>query len=113
MASGKGRIVWGKSLSDVFAEQHLKPDFEFHGTSTRTDLAYTHRVAGDTDIYFVSNQRQQFDSAECTFRVSGKIPELWHPDAGVIERAPTSSRRLVAPPTPGWDRWGSLAKPWR
>jgi hypothetical protein len=43
------------------------------------------------DIYFVSNQRRQFDSAECTFRVSGKVPELWHPDTGVIEPAPVWS----------------------
>lgn len=85
---GKGRVVWGKSLADVFAEQRLKPDFEFQGASADTDLAYTHRVDDDADIYFVSNQRRQFDSADCTFRVSGKAPELWHPDTGVIEPAP-------------------------
>jgi (4-O-methyl)-D-glucuronate---lignin esterase len=85
---GKGRIVWGKPLAEVFAEESLKPDFEFHGASKATDLAYAHRVDGETDIYFVSNQRRQFDSAECTFRVSGKVPELWHPDTGVIEPAP-------------------------
>ncbi|MGH7951851.1 MAG: glycosyl hydrolase [Limisphaerales bacterium] len=88
---GKGHVVWGKSLADVFAEQNLKPDFEFHGASANTDLAYAHRVDGNTDIYFVSNQRRQFDSAECTFRVSGKIPELWHPDTGAIEPAPVWS----------------------
>ncbi|HKW30884.1 MAG TPA: glycosyl hydrolase, partial [Verrucomicrobiae bacterium] len=87
-SSGKGRIVWGKSLADIFAEQNLKPDFEFHGASAATHLAYAHRLAGDADIYFVSNQRRQFDSAECTFRVRGKFPELWHPDTGVIEPAP-------------------------
>ncbi|MGA2854842.1 MAG: glycosylhydrolase-like jelly roll fold domain-containing protein, partial [Verrucomicrobiota bacterium] len=32
-----------------------------------------------------------FDSADCTFRVSGKTPELWHPDTGVIEPAPVWS----------------------
>jgi hypothetical protein len=85
---GKGRIVWGESLADVFAAQNLKPDFEFHGASPATRLAYTHRIAGPADIYFVSSQRRQFDSAECTFRVSGKVPELWHPDTGVIEPAP-------------------------
>ena len=88
---GKGRVVWGKSLADVFAEQNLKPDFEFQGASAATHLAYAHRVAGAADIYFVSNQRRQFDSAECTFRVSGKMPELWHPDTGVIEPAPVWS----------------------
>jgi hypothetical protein len=88
---GKGRIVWGKSLANVFASQNLKPDFEFQGASATTRLAYVHRVAGEADIYFVSNQRRQFDSAECTFRVSDKIPELWHPDTGMIESAPVWS----------------------
>jgi hypothetical protein len=88
---GKGRVIWGKALADIFASQNLKPDFEFQGASTATHLAYTHRVAGTADIYFVSNQRRQFDSAECTFRVIGKVPELWHPDTGVIEPAPVWS----------------------
>jgi hypothetical protein len=87
-ADGKGRVVWGKSLADVFSSQKLKPDFEFQNTSSGTHLAYTHRIAEDTDIYFVSNQRRQFDAADCTFRVDGKIPELWHPDTDVIEPAP-------------------------
>ena len=89
-ADGKGRVVWGKSLAEVFAAQNLKPDFEFAGAAGLR-LAYAHRVAGAADIYFVSNQRRQFDAADCTFRVAGKIPELWHPDTGVIEAAPVWS----------------------
>ena len=87
-AVGQGRIVWGKSLEEVFAAQNLKPDFEFKGVAGPARLAFAHRIADGADIYFVSNQRHQFDSAECTFRVSGKLPELWHPDTGVIEPAP-------------------------
>ena len=86
--AGKGRIIWGESLTKVFAAQKLKPDFEFVGDSKDTRLAYAHRISSRADIYFVSNQRTQVDSAECTFRVSGKTPELWHADTGVIERAP-------------------------
>lgn len=85
---GKGRIVWGKPLASVFASQKLKPDFEFTLNADGTRLAYVHRVTDGADIYFVSNQRRLFDSVECTFRVSGKVPELWHPDTGVIEPAP-------------------------
>jgi hypothetical protein len=85
---GKGHVYWGKSLADIFASQNLKPDFEFQGAAAATHLAYTHRIAGNADIYFVSSQRRQFDSADCTFRVSGKVPELWHPETGVIEPAP-------------------------
>jgi hypothetical protein len=87
-SDGKGRIIWNKALADVFAGQNLKPDFEFHGDSDATHLACAHRVADEADIYFVSNQRRQFDSADCTFRVSGKVPEFWHPDTGVIEPVP-------------------------
>ncbi len=86
--NGKGRIVWGKTLAEVFAEENLVPDFEYVGLLGKSRLDYAHRIDGAADIYFVSNQRREFDSAECTFRVSGKVPELWHPDTGIIERAP-------------------------
>jgi hypothetical protein len=85
---GEGRVIWGKSLADVLAAQNLQPDCAFQRGSGATKLAFIHRIAGAADIYFVSNQRLQFDSAQCTFRVSGKIPELWHPDTGVMETAP-------------------------
>lgn len=86
-ADGQGRIFWGKSLVDVFARQKLKPDFESQGDSASAHFAYAHRVAGAADIYFVSNQRREFESADCVFRVSDKLPELWHPDTGAIEPA--------------------------
>ena len=88
---GQGRIVWGQTLANIFAAQNLKPDFKLKGATENSRLAYVHRVTDEADIYFVSNQRRQFDSAECTFRVSGKVPELWHPDTGVIEPAPVWS----------------------
>jgi hypothetical protein len=108
-ADGKGRVVWGKSLADVFAEQNMKPDFEFTGVAASTRLACAHRVAGEADIYFVSNQRRQFDSAECTFRVSGKVPELWHPDTGMIETAPVWSAQAGRTTVPlDFDPAGSM-----
>jgi hypothetical protein len=87
-AAGKGHVYWGEPLADVLVAQNLGPDFAYQTDGTRTKLTYVHRVDGDADIYFVSNQRRQFASAAATFRVSGKIPELWHPDTGVIEPAP-------------------------
>jgi hypothetical protein len=83
---GKGKVTW-KKLADVFSELNLKPDFSF-ATSSGSQLAFIHRVSGDAEIYFVSNQREQFDSADCAFRITGKTPELFHADTGVIERAP-------------------------
>jgi hypothetical protein len=107
-AFGKGKVIWGKPLEEVFAALGVKPDFEVADGETAKErraegprgrgragivkknerLAYIHRVVGDADIYFVSNQRAKFEEVECAFRVSGKVPELWHPDTGRMEKAP-------------------------
>ena len=84
---GKGRVVWGQTMEQVFASLNVLPDFSFP-TNSGSQLVYIHRLDGDADIYFVANQRDQFDSADCTFRVSGKVPEFWYPDTGRIEPAP-------------------------
>ncbi len=84
---GKGRVVWGQTMEQVLASLDLKPDFEFAAVGDRP-LKYIHRRDGDADIYFVSSQHAQSAQADCTFRVSGKVPELWHPDSGKIEDAP-------------------------
>lgn len=97
-AFGKGRVVWGKAFTDVLASRNLKPDFEVQGESADTQLMYTHRASGTADIYFVSNQRRLSDSAECAFRVTGKVPELYHPDTGAIE------------PTPIWSTQSGITK---
>jgi hypothetical protein len=83
---GKGKVVWGQTMAQVFAMLNTKPDFEF-AANGGSQLMYIHRLDVGADIYFVSNQRDQFDSVDCTFRVTGKIPELWYPDTGRIEQA--------------------------
>ncbi|MDQ3812813.1 MAG: hypothetical protein M3347_02550, partial [Armatimonadota bacterium] len=92
-AVGKGRIIWGKPLDAVLAALGVPPDFELVGATPAARLVYIHRVIGDADCYFVSNQRNVAAEVPCTFRVSGRIPELWHPDSGVIEPAPVYTER--------------------
>ena len=75
---GKGKIVWGVPLETVLA---APPDF----TSKQGDLLFIHRQEAPAEVYFVSNQEQKPITAECSFRVTGKIPELWHPDTGKRE----------------------------
>ena len=52
---GKGRVVWGVPLDDVLTALHAPKDVE-HSRDLDTDLAWIHRRAGDTDIYFVANR---------------------------------------------------------
>ena len=86
-AHATGRVTPAKSMADVFAALGVKPDFGFTDVP-RAKLLYIHRRDADTDIYFVSNQKADYTETDCTFRVSGKQPELWHPDSGLIEAAP-------------------------
>ncbi len=75
---GKGRIYSDVSLEHVFDEIRLVPDCSFQGSDS---LLYVHRRKGDTDIYFISNQRDSKNAFTATFRVHDMQPELWDPVA--------------------------------
>ena len=83
---GAGKIVWGQKLEAVLASLHVEPDF-FVAPTNDSKLAFIHRTTGDAEIYFVSNQKSAVQEVQCAFRVSGKQPELWHPDTGEMELA--------------------------
>jgi hypothetical protein len=91
-AFGKGKVVWGRSVTEVLRILGVVPDCEFAGLY-KPKMAWIHRVADGADVYFVSNQRPSAQSVECTFRVSGRVPELWHPDSGATELAPVWSEK--------------------
>jgi len=80
--SGKGRIVSGTSPEKLLEADGLGPDF-----TSGQPLRFIHRRMGDTDLYFVANPRPYEFTTTCSFRVEGKLPELWWPDSGRIERA--------------------------
>ena len=77
-AYGRGKIIWGQPIEKALA---VAPDF----APDTGNLIYIHRKAQPTDIYFVSNQDSKEVTAQCTFRVTGKVPELFHPDTGAHE----------------------------
>jgi hypothetical protein len=51
-------------------------------------VPWIHRRAGETDVYFVANPTDRPLDLDVRFRVSGREPELWHPDTGEVEPAP-------------------------
>lgn len=73
-----GEVLWRgtPTLEQALKTRGLVPDFE-------GPFEYTHRRDGETDIYFVAGTGK----AECTFRVKGKRPELWHAVSGTISEA--------------------------
>jgi hypothetical protein len=72
-----GKIVTGKSPEQVLAARGLAPDF----TSDRR-LEFIHRRIGDAEVYFIANRLPHGTNALCTFRMTGRQPELWNPETG-------------------------------
>ena len=68
-----GQTLWTgtPTLAEALKEKGLVPDFE-------GPFDYTHRRVGESEIYFVAGTGK----ADCTFRVSGKQPELWDAVSG-------------------------------
>jgi hypothetical protein len=83
---GEGRVISDRSVEQVISDMQMQPDFA--ALSPESGLAYTHRVAGDVDFYFVSNQKKQPQTIECAFRVTGREPEFWDAETGRMTPAP-------------------------
>lgn len=86
-ATDEGRI---KSIPtrDALRGVGIRPDF----TATNSDgevpqLDFIHRRTKDTDIYFVANRLEQWQDADCSFRVAERQPELWYPVTGEVRDA--------------------------
>jgi hypothetical protein len=81
---GKGYVFWGPPLRSILQKLNINPDFELSSRSGDAPLMFTHRKTGDTDIYFITNQRRTYEDTVCTFRVTNRQPELWDPSTGKI-----------------------------
>jgi hypothetical protein len=83
---GKGRVVWGKSPEQVLAEANIPVDVKAEG-GLAGKVRWIHRTLEDgREIYFVANKTQAAAAGLCYFRVEGKVPELWWPNSGEVQR---------------------------
>jgi hypothetical protein len=80
---GKGLVVRGIDPEQYLREAGLQPDFIGH-----RQLRYIHRSSELAEIYFVASSAKNELITTATFRVGGRIPELWWPETGRIELAP-------------------------
>jgi hypothetical protein len=92
-AYGQGRVYWGKPLADVLTALHTPEDLTYARPHLNTTLSWIHRQDQGQHLYFVANQQYQPENLEVRFRVTGLVPELWHPDTGLHEPVSYRSER--------------------
>ncbi|MDB5159055.1 MAG: Alpha-L-rhamnosidase, partial [Mucilaginibacter sp.] len=76
------RVIADKTPAQVLQDLHVPPDFEYSGLSNNGEIDWIHRRAGSEDLYFVASRWDAKEKLNCTFRVSGKQPEIWNPVTG-------------------------------
>ena len=64
--------------------QATSDPLEYTRPAVDTTLVYIHRQIGDTQAYFVANQKDRTEDVEVLLRVDGKAAEIWHPETGEI-----------------------------
>jgi hypothetical protein len=79
---GRGQVVWGRSMAEVFAKDGLKPDVDCAGMADPARLLWCHRREDDKDIFYLCNQGDQPQDGRIIFRASGRQPEIWDPLTG-------------------------------
>jgi len=81
-SSSNTKVSSGKALTDVL---NIAPDFTYTKPNATTKVLYVHRKLADRDIYWVNSRTSDVQDIEATFRVAGKVPELWFAETGKIE----------------------------
>jgi len=82
---GRGTIISGKKPQQVLSKMGIDPDFR--PLSENPEISFIHRTYDSTDVYFVACFKNSVSTVDCSFRVTGKKPQLWDPVTGKITEA--------------------------
>jgi hypothetical protein len=71
------------SIADALLAINVKEDVVIKNNVAK--FLYRHRKTANQDIYWLNNRSENIESIEATFRVTGKVPELWFAETGQTE----------------------------
>lgn len=77
-----GKIKTYRTISEVLSNLNIKSDFTYTKPQENTELLFVHRRLDNADIYWVNNRNDRVETVNASFRVEGKIPEIWNPQTG-------------------------------
>jgi len=83
--SSNTMVSSGSPLTEVLNAMNVAPDFSYNKSQTDTRLLFVHRRLNDREVYWVNNRNNRNETLSANFRISGKLPALWHPETGKSE----------------------------
>jgi hypothetical protein len=84
---GTGHVFRGRTVRQVLETEGTPPDFQETGLSKDGTIDWIHRASKNLDIYYVASRWEIPEKLNCSFRISGRPPELWDPVTGDIQDA--------------------------
>lgn len=81
------RVITGKSLAAILDERGLAPDFAYTKPQPDSKLLFVHRTLPDREIYWINNRNNRREIMEAQFRITERVPVIWHPETGLAEAA--------------------------
>lgn len=94
------------SMADAL--KSLKVSEDVIVTKAQNKILYRHRQTAEQDIYWLDNRSANATDAEVSFRVTGKVPELWNPVTGKTEKVSyriKDGRTIVPLKFESWDAY--------
>ncbi|MDQ3291442.1 MAG: discoidin domain-containing protein [Bacteroidota bacterium] len=95
-----------KSVAELLQSVNVPEDVIIK--NAKAPILYVHRTTNDSDIYWLNNRSEETNEAEISFRVTGKVPELWNPQTGAVEKVSyqiKDGRTLVPLNFESWDAY--------
>jgi hypothetical protein len=86
-----GKVIHNMSLATALQRIAAVPDVSIDNSFLAERISFKHRSADGAEIYFISNQRDEPATIAPRFRISGRVPELWHLDTGLVKAVPVFS----------------------
>src|SRR6476660_4899668 len=79
------KSVSDKPLNEVLNAMNVSPDFTYNKSQPDSKLLFVHRSLPDAEIYWINNRNGRVETIHANFRVSGKLPVLWHTETAKTE----------------------------
>lgn len=80
--TNRPNVLTTPNVEEALKMMKIKPDFICNDMS---DIRFVHRTLPDAEIYWVGNMCPQQRTVDAVFRVTGRKPQLWHPETGRTE----------------------------